>query len=159
VPVGAAVVLASCGGQPGQRTVTGAGYSFRAPAGWEVVRSARGVRASEGGDGAAVIGVSRFPLLRAYRPALWSKVVRELDGASSAIARDQHGSVTDARDVRISGERARRYTLTYDVRGKKLVEELVFVLRAKTEYLLLCRYEQGGSLDACDTLMSSFRLT
>jgi hypothetical protein len=153
------LALVGCGGEgPGERVVTGTGYRFRAPAGWEVVRSAREVRVAEGENSAAVVGVSRFRLLRAYRPALWSKVVRELDGVSGALARQQHGSVTDAKDVRISGTRARRYTVRYAVGGKKLVEELAFLLRGKTEYLLLCRYEQGAPHDACDTLTSSFRL-
>lgn len=157
--VGAVAVLAACGDQAGPQVVTGTGYSFQAPGNWHIARSAREVRASEGGDSAALVGVSRFALLRAFRPALWTKVVRELDGASDAIARQQHGSVTDAKDVSISGEHARRYTVTYELRGMTLVEELVFVLRGKREYLLLCRYEQGAPRDACDSLESSFRLT
>lgn len=66
--------------------------------------------------------------------------------------------MTDAKDVEISGERGRRYTVAYDVGGKKLVEELAFLLRGKTEYLLLCRYARGSSHDACDKLVSSFAL-
>jgi hypothetical protein len=160
VLAGVVVVLVGCGAEaPGERVVTGTGYRFRAPAGWEVVRTAREVRAAEGENSAALVGVSRFHLRRAYRQALWSKVVRELDSVSGALARQQHGSVTDAKDVRISGTRARRYRVAYVVGGKKLVEELVFLLRGKTEYLLLCRYAQGASHDACDTLTSSFKLT
>jgi hypothetical protein len=141
------------------RLVTGTGYSFRAPNGWSVTRSARAVRVSENDRGAALVGVTRFPLLQEFRPALWTKVVRELDGVSDAIARRQQGSVTAAKDLTISGGHARRYKVAYDLRGRKLVEELAFVLRGKTEYLLLCRYDEGGSHDACDLLMSSFRLT
>jgi hypothetical protein len=152
-------VLAACGDHAGQRVVTGTGYSFHVADDWHVVRSAREVRASEGGDGAALVGVSRFPLLHAFRPALWTKVVRELDGASKAIARQQHGAVTNSKDVSVSGEHARRYTVAYDLGGKKLVEQLVFVLRGKTEYLLLCRHERGASQDACKMLESSFKLT
>ena len=58
----------------------------------------------------------------------------------------------------LSGQRARLYEVAYDLRGKKLVERLAFVLRGKTEYLLLCRYEQRKSSDACDTLLKTFRL-
>jgi hypothetical protein len=153
-------LLAGCGGnRPGQRVVTGTGYTFRAPGDWRVARSAHEVRLSEGGGGTALVGVSLFPLLRSFRPALWPKVVHELDGAANAIARQQHGSVTDAKDVQISGRQARRYTVAYDLRGKKLVEELVFVLRGKSEYVLLCRYEHGAAHAACDTLKSSFKLT
>jgi hypothetical protein len=160
VLAGALVLLAGCGGdQSGARDVTGTGYRFRAPSGWELTRSVRAVRASEGSGSSALVGVSRFPLRRVYRPALWAQAVRELDGASNAIARRQHGSVTHAADLTISDERARRYTVTYELRGKKLVEELVFVLRAKTEYLLLCRYELRASHRACEMLKSSFKLT
>ena len=59
----------------------------------------------------------------------------------------------------IAGQQARRYKIAYDLRGKKLVEALAFVLRGKTEYLLLCRYEQSKSAGACDLLLWSFRLT
>jgi hypothetical protein len=138
--------------------VAGAGYSFRAPSNWPVVRSAREVRVSEGRDGAALVGVSRLALRSAFRPTLWAKAVHELDGASAAIARQQHGSVRGAENVTISGQKARRYRVAYVVGGKKLVEELVFVLRGKTEYLLLCRYEQGASHEACDRLRASFTL-
>lgn len=117
------------------------------------------MQAAEGGHSEALVAVSRFPLLHAFRPALWTKVVHELDGAADAIAHQQHGSVTDAKDVTISDRQARRYKVAYDLRGKKLVEELAFVLRGKTEYLLLCRYGQGKSHDACDALMSSFKLS
>jgi hypothetical protein len=86
-------------------------------------------------------------------------VVRELDAASAAIARRQDGSVEGAKDVTIAGTKGRRYTVAYAVGGKKLVEELAFVLRGKTEYLLLCRFEQGASRDACQLLATSFRLT
>jgi len=138
--------------------VAGTGYAFQAPSDWHLARSARAVRVSEGNDGAAFIGVSRFALRRAFKPALWAKAVHELDGASAAIARQQHGSVTGAENVTISGQKGRRYRVAYVVDGKKLVEELAFVLRGKTEYVLLCRYEQGSSHQVCDRLRSSFRL-
>jgi hypothetical protein len=162
VVVGAVAALAGCGGGAGQteqRLVSGTGYTFEAPKSWEIVRTGRQVQAAEGRHSSALVGVSRFPLLHVFRPDLWQKVVRELDGAADGIARQQHGSVTDARDVKISGVDARRYKVAYNLRGNKLIEELGFVLRGKTEYLLLCRYEQGASRDACDRLMSSFKLT
>ena len=152
-------MLSGCGGgRAGDRVVAGTGYTFRAPSDWHLVRSAREVSVSAGSDRADLVGVSRFALRRAYRPALWAKAVRELDGASAAIARQQHGSVTGAETVTISGQKARRYRVAYVVGAKKLVEELVFVLRGKTEYLLLCRYEQGSSHRVCDMLRASFRL-
>jgi hypothetical protein len=155
------LLLGACGGGGGggERIVSGTGYTFAAPHGWEIVRTARQVEAAQGHGSEALVAVSRFPLLRTFRPALWKKVVHELDAAAGAIARQQHGSVTDAKDVTISAQQGRRYKIAYDLRGRKLVEELAFVLRGKTEYLLLCRYEQSASHTACDRLNASFRLT
>src|SRR5204863_6626257 len=70
VVVGAVAALAACGAESGPQVVTGTGYSFQAPGDWHIARSAREVRVSEGGDSAALVGVSRFALLRAFRPAL-----------------------------------------------------------------------------------------
>jgi hypothetical protein len=156
----AVLLVAGCGsgGKQEQKVVGGTGYTFSAPRSWEIVRSARQVQAVEGKKSLALVAVSRFPLLRRFRPELWSKVSRELDRAADGIAHQQQGSVTDTTDLTISDTRARRYKIAYDLRGKKLVEEIAFVLRGKTEYLLLCRYEQAKSSDACDTLMSTFTL-
>lgn len=156
----AALGVAGCGGGGIEvRTLAGTGYTFSAPASWAVVRSARQLQAAEGKGSLALVAVSRFPLLHAFRADLWPRVVGELDRAADGIAAQQHGSVTESKDATISGERARRYKVAYDLRGRKLVEEIAFVLRGKTEYLLLCRYEQSGSSSACDRLMSSFSLT
>ena len=66
--------------------------------------------------------------------------------------------MTNSRSITVAGEKARRYDVAYTNEGKELVERLAFVLRGKTEYLLLCRYERGGSTDACDGLLTSFKL-
>jgi hypothetical protein len=102
--------------------------------------------------------VTRFPLQRRFRPALWSKVVPELDRAAAAVANQQQGAVSDPRTVSIDGERARRYDIAYTRDGNQLVERIAFVLRGKSEYLLLCRYARGGNTVACDGLLTSFRL-
>jgi hypothetical protein len=108
--------------------------------------------------GTQLVSVTRFPLARRFRPELWSKVVPELDRAAAGVARQQHGTVSNPRTVTVAGQRARSNDVDYTSEGKKLVERLVFVLRGKTEYLLLCRYERGGATDACDGLLTSFRL-
>jgi len=149
-----------CGSRPNEavKLVQGTGYTFDAPAPWQIVRTARQVQAAEGGSSLALVSVSRLPLLRAFRPELWPKVVPELDRVADGLARQQQGSITESTSTRIAEQDARRYRIAYDLRGKKLVEEVAFVLRGKTEYLLLCRYEQTHSHDACDGLRSSFRL-
>ena len=152
-------LAAGCGGSNAatvERLVRGTGYSFSAPASWEVVRSGRSISAS---DGLAVVSVTRFPLIHAYRPELWNKVVAELDRAAAAVASQQKGTLADPETVTIGGRRARRYDVEYEHDGKQLVERIAFVLRGKTEYLLLCRYERGGDTRACDRLLATFRLT
>jgi hypothetical protein len=97
-------------------------------------------------------------LQRRFRPELWNKVVPELDRAAAAVATQQKGTVIDSRTANVSGQKARRYDVAYTSDGKELVERIAFVLRGKIEYLLLCRYERGGSTDACDGLLTSFKL-
>jgi hypothetical protein len=135
--------------------VQGQGYHFSAPADWHVLRSARAVQAAQG---VQLVSVTRYPLLRRFRPELWAKVVPELDRAATALAQQQNGTVRNAETVTIAGRRARRYDIDYTRDGKQLVERLAFVLRGKTEYLLLCRYDRGGSTDACDRLLATFTL-
>jgi hypothetical protein len=154
------VLLAGCGGGKGagtgDRSVRGTGYVFSAPSDWTVTRSDQRISAA---SGLGVVSVTRFPLQHAFRATLWPKVVPELDSAAAAVAAQQKGVVTESRTVTTSGRRARRYDVAYEHDGKKLVERLVFVLREKTEYLLLCRYERGGDTRACELLLATFRLT
>ena len=151
----AAVIAAGCGGaHVSARLVGGKGFSFSAPGDWTVSRGLRSVQVSHGID---VVSVTRFPLLRAYRPELWPKVVPEIDRGAAAVASDQHGTVAARATVTISGEEARRYDIVYARSGKQLVERLGFVLRGKTEYELLCRFERGKNASACDRLFKTFR--
>ena len=151
------LVLPGCGGSPAQKghIVHGTGFTFAAPAEWTVSRKGSQVQAAQGTQ---LISVTLFPLLRAFRPTLWDKVVPELDRAAATIARQQQGTVSDSRTVTIAGLKARRYDVDYQGEGKQLVERISFVLRRKSEYLLLCRYERGGATDACDGLLTSFKL-
>jgi hypothetical protein len=153
----AAVFAAGCGGSHGgTRIIAGTGYSFSAPADWTVVRSQRSVQVAHG---VQLVSVTRFPLLRAFRPELWPKAVPEMDRSAAGLAADQHGTVTARVTTTVAGQRARRYDIAYELGGKKLIERVGFVLQSKTEYELLCRFEQGKSSSACDTLFSSFRLS
>ena len=152
------LLLAGCGGgggAPAVKPVRGAGYHFAAPADWSVTRSGREVQVSQG---VKLLSVTRYPLLRRFRPTLWARVVPELDRAATGLAQQQKGKVSDTRTVTVAGERARRYDIDYERDGKQLVERIAFVLREKTEYLLLCRYDRGGDTDACDRLLATFTL-
>jgi hypothetical protein len=151
------LVLAGCGGggPPAVKEITGTGYRFSVPADWAVVRSGREVQASQG---LKLLSVTRYPLLRAYRPDLWVRVLPELDQAATQLAKQQNGNVAESRTVTVAGQRARRYDIDYERDGKALVERIAFVLRGRTEYLLLCRYDRGGDTDACDRLLATFTL-
>jgi hypothetical protein len=120
-----------------------------------VTRAGREQQASQG---TALVSVTLFPLQRAFRPALWNRVVTELDRTAQAVARQQRGTIAESLDMMIAGRKARRYDIAYERDGKQLVERIAFLLRGKTEYLLLCRYESGGDTDACDRLLESFKL-
>jgi hypothetical protein len=153
------LLVAGCGGGGGaphaEQLVRGAGYTFSAPADWKIVRPGREVRVTKG---LAVVSVTRFPLLRPYRPELWASVVPELDRTAEEVAEQQNGSVTSRKTLEIGERDARRYDVSYEHEGKQLVERLGFVLQGKTEYLLLCRYERGGDTEACDRLLATFTL-
>jgi hypothetical protein len=151
------LVVSGCGSTAAQKghIVRGTAFTFVAPADWGVSRKGTEVQAAQGTQ---LISVTRFLLLRRFKPPLWDKVVPELDRAAAAVANQQQGTVSDPRTVTIAGQKARRYDVAYTAEGKQLVERIAFVLRGKTEYLLLCRYERGGSTEACDGLLTSFRL-
>jgi hypothetical protein len=151
-------MTAGCGGAGGttaEQVVRGRGYSFSAPVDWNVSRTARELRAAEGSQ---LVSVTRFALLRGFRPGLWEHVLPELDRAAAGVARQQDGRVAATADIMVAGRRARRYDIEYERDGKELVERIAFVLRGKTEYLLLCRYERGGDTRACDRLLDTFTL-
>lgn len=134
----------------------GPGYFFAAPAGWTVTRKGAQMQVAQGTQ---LVSVTRFPLVRPFRPSLWTKVLPELDRAAETLATQQHGTVTGRATLMIAGLRARRYEVSYARDGKQLVERFSFVLRGKTEHLLLCRYERGGDTRACEGLLATFRLT
>ncbi len=136
--------------------VHGPGYEFSAPADWALSRSAGETRLEQR-DG--LVSVRRFALERRFRSEEWGKVVPELDRAAAAVARQQGGQVRSPETVTIGGRDARRYDIEYAKNGKKLVDRIVFVLRDRTEYYLLCRYEAGGDTRACERLLATFRLT
>ncbi len=155
------LLAAGCGGSKGEpppKIVRGTGFTFEVIATWQVARSGRQVQAVEGGKSLALVAVSRFPLIRRYRPGRFERVTKELDAAARGIAQQQGGVLSTSDTIELGGEQARRYDVAYETRGRRLVERIGFVLRGKTEYLLLCRYPRNGDTDPCDQLFSSFRL-
>lgn len=96
--------------------------------------------------------VNVYPLLRPVASRPWPKVVGELDG----IAR-QLGQVESRKTVKIAGIRGRRYDMAIAGDESPLRQRIVFLLRGRTEYQLLCRWRASDSEPpACDLLEQSF---
>jgi hypothetical protein len=155
LPLVLALLAAGCGGGSGDAStqeVRGVGYSFNAPAGWEVTRSGRTVTAAN--DENAVVSVTRFELDRTYEARLDAQVTAELNRVARTLARKLGGTAGRLSRPRIAQRRAWSYELSGTRDG---TTRIAFVLVARREYQLLCR---GGSedVDACRRLFASFRL-
>ena len=160
-----AAALAGCGGgqkksPPRYRAVAGSGVGFDAPAAWAVHRATARVWAAPRGGGQSLVGVSRFRLLKPYRPARFAQAARELDRVAARFAAALHGRVVASRTIRVGGARVRQYDVAYRS-GARLVQRTTFVLRGREEYMLTCRYRSGSQnplAGACARFLASFRL-
>lgn len=136
----------------------GNGFTFSAPGAWQEKREASMITLSPGGDAPELVGVSIFRLAKPYRPALFPRVVPELDGVARKLAGELEGRVTRSRTLTVAGTKARQYELAYSRDGRAYEQTITFVLRGRREYQLLCRREAGATLDACATLVRTFRI-
>jgi hypothetical protein len=166
-PAGIAAVVAlalaasGCGGGGGAGTtqtsvvtgqaVRGVGFAFHAPEDWTV--DVRPTTAAARNGASSLVSVTVLPLVRPYKPALFSRVVKELDRVASAYAASLKGTVSSRRTVAVAGRRAREYRIAHG----DLVDVITFVLRGKRNYQLTCRWRaDDGEPDACAQLVSSF---
>jgi hypothetical protein len=124
--------------------VRGTGFTFQVPEGWDVSTPRDAVVARHG---SALVSVTRFPLLKAYDPAKFGEVARELDRIAAQLAKQAGGSIEAKETTTVAGRQIRAYRY-----GKSRIG---FVLDGRQEYQLFCR--QAG--DACDLLFSSFTLS
>jgi hypothetical protein len=150
----AAIVLAGCGGanEPATQLVRGPGYRFRAPADWTVKRVPHVVSAERPGSGVDLVSVSRFRLPKVPTDT-------EIEAAARVLARSLRGKVTAAGTTEVAGRRARRYEIAYTRGGEDRAVRLIFVLRGRLEFQLLCRWKAPADKDvsrACDGLSESF---
>ena len=155
----AVLVVAGCGGgadEQAPQTVAGPGYRLAVPAGWDVTRSARTVSAESDGR---LVSVTVFRLTRPYRPALFQAVVRELDRVAADLARKLGGAPGRGRTVVVDGRKARAYATSFTREGDDFDQRVVFVLRGRSEYQILCRWPSGQDSEFCDRAVASFRLT
>jgi len=160
-------LLAGCGGgggtadgttteAAGQR-VAGPGFTFSAPDSWHVSRQPRAVVISPGGDEPTLASVTGLTLRSKYTPALFAKVSKELDAVATALAGKLNGKVIARRNVVTSGIRARQYDLAYEKEGEGLIDRITFVLKARNEYYVLCRWlAERGEPQACGLLLRTF---
>jgi hypothetical protein len=154
-----ALLVAGCGGGgstttgvdlSGQR-IEGDGFTFQAPKDWTAKVTANSASASHDAD--TLVSVTVLPLLKAYKPALFPRVVSELDRVAKELAGKLGGELTSSRSIEAGGRRAREYEIAHG----KLVDRITFVLRAKREYELVCRWRKAdGEPAACDKLAGSF---
>ena len=158
-----APALAGCGSGGGSRTsasdlrrVEGDGYSFDAPAAWQVVRR-QGTLEARGPEGVELVRVTVFPLARPFRPALWDQAVAALDRSADGLAAQLDGRIHERATVTVGAGRARRYVIRFDHDGTDVAEEFTFLLDGRREYQLVCRREAARQLAACGRLASSFR--
>ena len=157
LPLAAALAAAGCGGTaaPKAHTVGGPGFDFTAPEGWTVKSTPR---SAEAASGDRAVSVTVFALKRAFRRALWAKVVPELDGVAASLADQLRGQAGAGSTVTVAGRSARTYDIAFSRGGRDFVERITFVLDGKREFQLLCRYPAGPEDPACAALGSSFRL-
>lgn len=159
--------LTACGGESGAdgpvatRVVSGPGFTFAAPEGLELTRTPRSLTVLPADEGSQELASATvFPLVKPYRPALWTKASGELDTVARQLADSLGGDLErEPETVRLAGLRGRHYEIAYEREGKKLHQRLTLLLSRRTEYQLLCRWEADGDPpDACTVLERTFRL-
>lgn len=158
------LVLAGCGGggekkPAATQVVRGPGFAFQVPEDWRVTRKTRTITAAPEDAVHELVQVLYFRLSKVYKPALFPKVVREIDAVARQLAKQLKGTVDAGRTVTVGGLRGRRYEIAFEKGGTKLREQLTFLLRApRREFELLCQWaEDDGEPEACGVLTASFR--
>jgi hypothetical protein len=114
----------------------------------------------EGEASQELASVTRFPLVKAFRPSLWPGASVELDGVAQRLTASLGGEYGEApKTVRRGGLRGRLYDIRYERKGVALSQRLTLLLSRHTEYQLLCRWEASADEPAaCALLETSFRL-
>ena len=157
-PILAGGILSGCGGSGAAKappaawqTVHGRGFTFEAPAGWQVSSANGRVSATLGSE---LVQVARFSLMKRYDDKLFAKVAKELQARMQQIVGQTGGTIGAGRTVTVDGMRSHAYDVTLDQR----VDEYTFVFSGLREYLLLCRRGASDAAGACARLATSFAL-
>ncbi len=96
--------------------------------------------------------MSAFPLVKAYDPAIFARVAKELDGVARTLAERAGGSITESVTTTVDGRKIRAYRFA----AHGVHTRVGFVLQGKREYQLLCEAPSGDPDGACALLFSSF---
>lgn len=165
----AVTFLSACGGGGGSNTggppqvITGPGFRFAAPGKWHLRRQSTEVSAAPKPVAPELVSVTRFPLLKPYTHALFTKVTKELDTSAGDLATRLAGYVRKRYTTTVAGQRVRQYVLLYPQNAKQPKDGdygavLTYVLRGKTEYELFCRWagDSKSAPDYCSRLEKSF---
>lgn len=160
--VALAAGAAGCGGgktAPPPAThqqVKGSGFTFSAPTGWRVTATARGLNVA--GPGSQLLSVGVYRLVKPYAPARFAAAARELDGVAGRLAAGRQGKVDSKRTLTVAGRKVRSYRIGYELGGDSLTQQVTFVLRNTTEWLLVCRRGTADPDEPCARLLTSFAL-
>lgn len=141
---------------PKEQTLRGIGYSHAAPAGWTPAATQRGTTAT--GPGSQLLSVGVYKLVKVYVERRFDATAAELDKVAARLAADRKGSLTASETVTVAGRKARSYRIAYATGGTDLVQQVTFVLRGTTEWLLVCRRAATDGDEPCARLLASFRL-
>lgn len=159
-----AVAVAGCGGSarkpapvaPTTQKVAGNGYSYTAPIGWKIVPTDRGIRAT--GPGSQLLAVAVYPLVKRFDPVKFAAATTELDKVAAQLATDRKGKVTASETTTVAGIKVRSYRIEYTLDSDSVQQQVTFVLRGATEWLLVCRRAAADPDAPCAALLSSFTL-
>jgi hypothetical protein len=141
--------------------VRGPSFTFQAPADRELARTQRSITVvAADADSQELESVTRFPLVKVFKPSLWPGARVELDGIAERLTTGLGGKYTRAPEtVRQAGLRGRRYEIAFEKEGTELVQRVTLLLGRRTEYQLLCRWVAAeGEPPACGLLERSFGL-
>jgi len=147
--------VSGCGSSshpPAAQTVQGPGFTFSAPAGWQLSHGAGRASATHGAE---LVQVVTFKLVRPYSDKLFAAVEKELTARMRAIVQQTDGKLVSATTVSPAGIRSH----SYRVEVGDHVDEYIFVLRGSREYQLLCRRSSSSSTDFCGQLVKTFAVS
>ena len=149
------LVVAGCGGggkTEASQVVQGPGYRFAAPAGWTVKREPHVVSALLPGSDVDLVSVSRYRLPKV-------PTAGEIDAAARLLARSLGGKISSQGVAQVAGRVAPKYEIEYSRAGADRGVRLIFFLRRRLEFQLLCRWIAPPAKEtsrACTELATSF---